>query len=81
MIDHAKGAKPYTDINPAGLTPEKLPHRYLALTGNDRQFHDGHFEDDDGQCCQFTAGRARCKSARVDHVRAWPQLGRASTSG
>jgi len=38
MIDHAKGAKPYTDINPDGPSPEKLPHRYLALSATTANF-------------------------------------------
>jgi hypothetical protein len=73
MIDYAKGARSMWDIDPNGPTPERLPHRYLPLTGYDRHYENGAFVDDDGTCCQFTSGRARCKSTRVDHTRVWPE--------
>jgi hypothetical protein len=74
MIDHSRGARPFDDIDPDGPPPEDLPHAYLPDL--DREVHDPDGWRDPGDCCQFTAGRTRCRSTRADHRRIWPQLAR-----
>ncbi len=69
--DHSKGARPMIDVDPCGLPPEELRHRYLPDT--DREKLQPGWRDP-GDCCQFTAGGARCRSSRADHVNAWPWL-------
>ena len=59
QIDHAAGAEPFRDINPDGPTPEQLPHRYVPNGP-----HDG---PEYRSCCQFTAGRVRCKASEALH--------------
>jgi hypothetical protein len=78
--DHSQGAEAYRDINPAGPMAHDLPHRYLPLTGYDRRYggtaEDGSviFQEDDGKCCQFTAGRLRCQGTKAEHLRRWPEM-------
>ena len=72
--DHSKGATPYHDINPFGKMSHDLPHRYLPLTGNDRRWKDGGFQEDDGQTCQFTAGGQRCQGTLREHKIKWPEV-------
>lgn len=83
MKDHSEGAEAYKDIDPQGPMAHDLPHRYLPLTGFDRRVKDMDavggmrvtvFLDDDGTCCQFTAGGQRCQGNRQAHLVKWPTL-------
>lgn len=72
--DWSEGAEAFRDINPAGPMAHDLPHTYLPLTGFDRHYKSGEFVDDEGTCCQFTAGGLRCQGTRWEHERKWPEL-------
>lgn len=72
MEDHSLGARAMRDVDPSGPMALDLPHRYLPLKGFDRRFLAGAFQPDDGQRCQFTAGRLRCQGTRAEHESKWP---------
>lgn len=76
MKNWSEGAEAYRDINPAGPMAHDLPHAYLPLTGYDRHWNSQvqAFQDDDGQCCQFTAGGQRCQGDWLTHRQMWPAL-------
>jgi hypothetical protein len=78
MKNWSEGAEAFRDINPTGPMAHDLPHRYLPLTGSDRHYSSlrHEFEEDDGKCCQFTAGRLRCQGTRLEHMHKWPELHR-----
>jgi hypothetical protein len=78
----SEGATAYRDINPAGPMSHDLPHSYLPLTGYDRRTKDVDtvngmrvtaFMDDDGTCCQFTAGGQRCQGTLREHRMKFPE--------
>jgi hypothetical protein len=78
--NYSEGAQAYRDIDPSGPMAHELPHLYLPLTGYDRRRVDGEFVDDDGTCCQFTAGRQRCQATNREHRAAFPALYRDEVS-